>query len=261
MSTKQFDTYARFYDLLYKDKNYPQEAAYIDQLIRKHHRNEPSGLSLLDLACGTGKHLFELSSLGYGNLSGSDIASAMVDVAKEESKKLKIKNIHFYNYSFQNSDQIRSEFDVIISMFSAINYLTSLSDQLKTLKNIHGLLKTNGLFIFDYWNGNAVVRDYSPVKFLKKKSGNEEIMRISTTEIDTIAQAVSVRFNCLYREGNKVLNEFEETHSLHYYHFSEMYNLLELSGFEVIHTSPFMAPDSTLGSHDWNVSIVARKKM
>jgi SAM-dependent methyltransferase len=259
MSTSQFNIYAKFYDLLYKDKNYPGEAAYIHQLIGKHSSRQPAQLALLDLACGTGKHLFELSSLGYSDLSGSDISSAMIDVAREKVVETK-KNISFHNYSFQDSDQIKGEFDIVISMFSAINYLTSFSDQLKTLKNINGLLKKDGLFIFDYWNGNAVIRDYSPVKVLRKKDDDADIIRISTTELNTVTQTVKVKFDCIYFEGGRAIDEFQEIHNLHYYHFSEMRNLLEVAGFEVLHMSPFMEPEKHVDPHDWNISIVTRKK-
>jgi SAM-dependent methyltransferase len=259
MSTKQFDIYAKFYDLLYKDKNYPEEAAYMDQLIKKHSPVNQSQLTLLDLACGTGKHLFELSSLGYKNLSGSDISSAMIEKAKEKAGAIP-NDIPFYNYSFQQSHLIKKQFDIVISMFSAVNYLTNFGDQTKTFKNVNGLLKENGLFIFDYWNGNAVIRDYSPVKVLRKKDGNAEIMRISTTNVNTVTQGVSVKFNCLYIDKGHIIDEFEEIHNLHYYHFSEMYNLLEIAGFEILHLSPFLRPEKETGPYDWNISIVAKKR-
>jgi SAM-dependent methyltransferase len=257
--SSQFSTYARFYNLLYKDKDYAKEAAYIHNLINRHCSKSKKDLSLLDLACGTGKHLFELSDAGYTNLHGSDIAEAMITVAKENAVRLN-KDIEFYNYSFQQSHQIPKKFDVVLSMFSAVNYIISFEDQLQTFRNIHGLLNEDGLFIFDYWNGNAVIRDYSPVKVLRKKDDQSEIIRISNTEIDMIRQSATVTFNCLYFEENRKINEFEEKHHLHYYHFSEMSNLLEMAGFTILHQSPFLEPEKQTASHDWNISIVARKR-
>ena len=173
-SNSQFDVYAAFYDLLYKDKDYKAESDYIDQLISKFLGKEKSNTALLDLACGTGKHLFELSLKGYSSLSGSDISKSMIDIACE-SAKTNEKQITFYNHSFQEADKINQNFDVILSMFSAMNYLTSFTDQSKTLSNIHNLLKTGGIFIFDYWNGCAVTESYSPVKVLRKKENGSFI--------------------------------------------------------------------------------------
>jgi len=254
----QFDVYAAFYDLLYKDKDYKGESDYIDKLIQKFSKKEKSKTSLLDLACGTGKHLFELSSKGYASLTGSDISNSMIEIAKKHAE-IKSKKIAFYNHSFQESDKINQTFDVVISMFSAMNYLTSYDDQSKTLSNIHSLLKKDGLFIFDYWNGCAVTENYSPVKVLKKKQDDAEIIRISETKLDLIDQRATVKFTCNYFKDNLRIADFEETHFLHYYYFSEMKNLIVSHGFEILHISPFMQMDNIATPQEWNISIIAKK--
>jgi hypothetical protein len=144
-------------------------------------------------------------------------------------------------------------------MFSAMNYLTSYKDQSKTLLNIHSLLNTGGLFIFDYWNGCAVTEHYSPVKVLRKKQDDAEIIRISETTLDLIEQHAEVKFSCNYLKKEQRVADFQETHSLHYYYFSEIKNLLQSHSFEILHISPFMHPDKPLASDEWNISIVARK--
>lgn len=253
-----FDAYAAFYDLLYKDKNYKGESEYIDQLINKFSNRDKSKTSLLDLACGTGKHLLELASKGYASLSGSDISKAMIEIARKNSA-LEQKQITYHNYSFQEADKVNQQFDIVISMFSAVNYLTSYADQSKTLTNIHGLLKPDGLFIFDFWNGCAVTESYSPVKVVRKKQGDNEIIRISETSLDLIDQSATVKFTCNYFRNNERIADFEETHFLHYYYFSEMKNLLSAHGFKVLHMAPFMHMDKIVTPQDWNISVIARK--
>lgn len=255
----QFDVYAAFYDLLYKDKNYKGEAEYIDQLITRFLNQERNRTSVLDLACGTGKHLLQLAKQGYGQLSGSDISSAMIKIAVENAQK-ESKDITFHNYSFQECNKINDRFDVILSMFSAVNYLTTYADQSKTLRNISGLLNPGGLFIFDYWNGCAVTEMYSPVKVLRKSEGSAEILRVSQTELDLIEQAAVVEFTCHYFEQDRRVANFEETHHLHYYYFSEMKNLLWSHDFDILYIAPFMQMEKSLSSDDWNISIVAKKR-
>ncbi len=254
----QFDAYAAFYDLLYKDKDYAGEAQYIDQLIGRFLKKQKAELALLDLACGTGKHLTELAAKGYGSLTGSDIAKPMIDIARQRAADQNLP-LTFFNHSFQDAYKIGNEFDIVISMFSAIDYLTSYEDQSKTLKNIHGLLKKDGLFVFDYWNGCAVTKHYSPVKVLRKKSGDGEIIRISETSINTVEQSVNVKFTCNYLKGNQRLMEFEETHHLHYYYFSEMRNLLTSHDFDVLYVAPFRDVGKNVSDDDWNISIVAQR--
>lgn len=256
--TEQFNVYAAFYDLLYKDKDYKGEAAYIDSLLQEFVRKDRGNVKLLDLACGTGKHLMQLSRLGYSKLNGSDISASMIDVARSAVSKNGM-DIEFFNHSFQEANQINRKYDVVISMFSAVNYLTNYEDQRSTLQNVHGLLEHGGMFIFDYWNGNAVTTQFSPLKVLRKKNGNTEIMRISETSIDQITQDAIVKFTCLYFEDDKKVSEFQETHHLHYYYFPEIKNLLAANGFELVHISPFMKMHAPISAAEWNISIVAKK--
>jgi SAM-dependent methyltransferase len=259
MSATQFNTYAKFYNLFYKDKDYPKEAGYIHALVQKYSTKNKKDLHLLDLACGTGRHLLELSKMGYQHLSGSDIAAPMIEVAKKNTADSG-NEIKLYNYSFQQADQVPGKFDVVTSMFSAVNYIVTFEDQLKTFRNIHGLLEKDGIFIFDYWNGNAVTRDYSPVKILRKQDEDSEIVRISETSLDLVEQSVTVNYTCIYLENQQKTIEFKEVHHLHYYYFSEMKNLLEIAGFEIIHLSPFPEADRAVAPYDWNISIVAQKR-
>lgn len=257
-TNSQFDVYAAFYDLLYNDKNYKGESEYIDTLINKFLKKERRSIALLDLACGTGRHLQELEKKGYGTLSGSDISKSMIEIATKNAIKNGQK-ISFFNHSFQESDQIMQRFDVVISMFSAVNYLTTYEDQSKTFNNVYKLLNKDGLFIFDYWNGCAVTQMYSPIKVLKKKEGDNEIVRISETRLNLIDQSATVKFICSFFNDNMRISEFEETHLLHYYFFSEMKNLLASHKFEILCISPFMKLDQDVTALDWNITIVARK--
>ena len=57
-----FDEYARYYDLLYQDKDYQAEADYVAALIRRFH---PDAQSILEMGSGTGKHARLLADRGY----------------------------------------------------------------------------------------------------------------------------------------------------------------------------------------------------
>lgn len=253
-----FKKYAFFYDLLYNDKNYQEEAKYISKLIKLFSKKKANKTRVLDLACGTGKHAFYLEDYGY-TVEGSDISSEMINVAKKNANNLK-KKVKFHNYSFQESNNIIGDFDVVISMFSSIDYLISYKDLSKTLDNVYNLLTENGVFIFDYWNGNAVVRDYSPFKVLRKQSSSgKKIVRISETKLELFNQLSTIKYSCMYFDNNNKMQEFEETHIVRYFFFDEINTFLELNGFKIVFRGPFMKLNENLDPFEWNISIVAKK--
>ena len=90
----------------------------------------------------------ELSKLGY-QVDGSDVSEEMIRIAKEESNKNKF-DITLYNESFQTAGRLRNKYDVVLSMFSAICYITSYNDLSIAFRNISSLLNDEGIFIFDF---------------------------------------------------------------------------------------------------------------
>ena len=57
MTDPIYDRLVPFYDDVHAFKDYGGEADYLVQVIRRHH---PAAHSLLDVACGTGRHLERL---------------------------------------------------------------------------------------------------------------------------------------------------------------------------------------------------------
>lgn len=251
-----FADYSEFYDLLYEDKPYHAEACFVAGLLARYARPASPVRTILDLACGTGRHCFELETMGYV-VEGSDLSAPMIRRAEAAAAARGSKAI-FHNRSFQDANLIGKHYDAVISMFSAIDYLTTHHDLMLSLGNIHRLLPPGGLFVFDYWNGNAVIKDYSPVREVRKQKGHLEIVRTSTTGLDVVKQIAEVnfRFTCLADGVSQ--HQFSEQHKVRYFFFREIETYLELCGFELIHRSGFML--ETFSPDDWNIAIVARKK-
>lgn len=252
-----FSRYASYYDILYQDKDYEGEALFVARLIRKLMPEAEEKIRVLDLACGTGRHAMELARLGY-QVEGSDLSAEMVKVAVKESKKNRL-DIRYYNESFQTAGRIDKKYDVIVSMFSAINYLTSYADLAAALSNIDLLLEENGIFIFDFWNGNAVLNGFSPVRVKKMNHDGTEVIRISETTVDAVLQLATVRFDFMLINNGRVENEFQEEHHVRYYFLQEMADLLRANKFEVIFRCPFMNAAGELTAHDWNATYVVRR--
>ena len=251
-----FSDYAEYYDLLYEDKPYQAEAEFIAALITRFSGSADSTQRIIDLACGTGRHCFELAAMGYG-VEGSDISAPMITRAEHAARVLDAP-VTFHNHSFQEARLIGKKYDVALTLFSALCYLTTHHDIMASLKNIHDLLEPQGLFIFDYWNGNAVVKEYSPLKILQKTGPGRELIRISRTTLDITAQVAHVDFQFICLENGVKQHGFTEQHAVRYFFFKEVETYLDICGFDLLYRSRFMGESYT--PDDWNITIVARKR-
>jgi len=218
-------------------------------------RVRPNTRRLLDLGCGTGRHAFELEKIGF-RVEGSDTSASMIGKAREQARA-RNSRVVFHQHSFQTADRIAGPFDGVISMFSSIGYLTDSIDVATALQNVRSLLVAGGVFLFDYWNGNAVVRDYSPVRVVRASDGDVEILRVSETHLDLIAQVAEVKMTCMTFVGERRSMVFEELHKVRFFYFREMETLLRDNGFTIVHKCPFLELDAPLQPYDWNVTIAA----
>ena len=81
---KAFGGYARYYDLLYRDKDYLGETEFVERLIQRH---SPGARRILELGCGTGIHAVMLAEKGY-EVTGLDLSEGMLEVAAQRVVKL-----------------------------------------------------------------------------------------------------------------------------------------------------------------------------
>lgn len=219
-NNKIFDRFAKYYDLLYSDKNYKNEVIVLIKKIRKEQHNAKS---ILDLGCGTGNHAIHLSDKSF-NVTGIDKSSVNIQIAKQKSKKVNFIVGDITNY------KSNIQYDICLSMFSTICYLSNIEFK-QMLKNIFKLLKPGGIFIFDYWNGNAVLTEKPSQKIKIIKKNNIRLFRIATPNVDTLEQKCSIEYHCIVEENLKFKEEFKEIHTMRYYFPAEMNSLLQDAGF------------------------------
>jgi len=194
--------------------------------------------------------------MGY-RVEGSDLSADMMAVASDRAKVLGLP-IRFYNESFQSCDRIGRQYDAVIAMFSAIDYLTEYRDLARSLGNIRSLLREDGIFVFDFWNGNAVLKSYSPVRIRRVEKAEYAVIRVSNTSLDTILQVATINFDFILLKAGSIVREFSEVHSIRYFFPQEMTDLLAANGFEVVHRCPFLREDSAMEPDEWNLTYVAR---
>ena len=254
---KVFGSYSQYYDLIYNDKNYEEEVVYIDQLIKKH--SEKANI-ILDLGCGTGKHLIEFSKLGYSGI-GIDQSKSMIECANENilSRPSETKR----NLSFQTANilcfNLNKTFDVITCLFHVINYQKTEEELCLAIKNVSKHLKKDGIFIFDFWYGPSVLRNGFETRVKEIENKTFKITRIAKPSIDTINGIVTVHYK-LYTKNkfSNKLYELEEFHNVKYLFLDKIQYYLNEFHLKIEHVSTWMS-EQNIHASPWAGVIVAKK--
>lgn len=254
---KIFNLYAKYYDLLYRDKDYNSEANYIKKLINLYR---PDCSSLLDLGCGTGRHIQSLAESGI-NVSGVEISDVMLERAYENLKSngQLMEGVRLYKGDIKKI-RLREKYDVIILLFHVMSYQTTNNDLLMTLKTIKEHLKDNGICIFDFWYGPAVLSE-RPEKRLKQLT--DEYLNIYRTSIPVMRineNIVEVNFQIDIKDkSGKSLEEISETHVMRYLFKPELKLLLNIFNMSLIHIEEWMT-GSMLTEKSWYATAIIGNK-
>lgn len=139
-----YNAFARYYDELTRNVDYPARAAAIDTLVRSY--GGKSGGILLDLACGTGSLSVELARLGY-DVIGVDSSEEMLGAAFEKKLESGLP-IQFLRQDMRSLDMFGT-IDVTVCMLDSLNHLPSRGDVERTFERVSLFSEPDGLFIFD----------------------------------------------------------------------------------------------------------------
>lgn len=247
--------HARYYDTIYADKPYALEARCIDEHLKEYGNGEIK--NLLELACGTGRHAFELESMGY-RITATDHSKDILAVAKENSIQRGSK-VEFLLQDMRKLDLPEKNFDAAYCLFDSIGYVQTNEAILQVLRAVRAHLKVNGLFVFEFWHAAAMLSSYEPRRERSWALGSAQLKRVSTTELDVPMQLARVTYRFEETEPNGTLLELEETQINRYFLIQEMALFLEIVGFEALDWAPAYH-DGPISEATWHIFCVARVK-
>lgn len=241
-----FGNYARYYDLLYKDKDYTGEADYVHTLLQKYGK---SPKSILELGCGTGIHASLLAKKGY-TVTGVDTSKQMLDSANARVAKLKLKHVFFKQGDIRNV-RLHQEFDAVISLFHVFSYQTTNEDLIATIRTAKQHLKRGGLLIFDCWYGPGVLTDPPAVRVKRLQDRNIKVVRIAEPVVFPNINVVNVNYTILIKDKTTgKAEEIRETHKMRYLFKPEIEVLLESSTLKLVFSKEWLK-DKAPGFHSW----------
>ena len=141
-----FDT--SYYHILYKQRDYKEAEAFIKNIVTYLNLNKAD--SILDLACGKGRHSIFLNSLGY-DVTGLDLSKNSIEHAKTNESE----SLHFEVHDMR--DVYETQFEIVLNLFTSFGYFQEEMDNFKVIQTIKSSLKQNGIGVIDYMNSPLVI--------------------------------------------------------------------------------------------------------
>lgn len=141
INSKPYQILAAIYDRVMRHVEYDQWARYIKKIILNLG---PEKVNLLDIGCGTGEFIRELSHLGI-SAEGCDPSYSMLEIARQKNP-----DVNFWQDQLPRLLHVTpGRFTVMTCLYDTVNYLPSLAALEASLNRIYQLLPGDGLFIFD----------------------------------------------------------------------------------------------------------------
>jgi len=174
---------ARYYDLIYEGKDYRTESRSILRLARRELGRAPR--TLLDVACGTGRHLAEFRR--HLSVEGVDASREMLRIARQRLGR----DVPLHRGDMRDF-RLGRRFDAISCLFSAIAYLATRRDRELALANFYRHLRPGGVALVEGWVLPSRWKDHS-------------VHLQAHKDPDTVVACVSSS----RREGNDSVIEFQ----------------------------------------------------
>ena len=214
---------ARIYDALNRRKDYAAAAGTISQILLQ---TVGPRASVLDVACGTGRHLAHLRTEFC--VSGLDQSVEMLQIARE-----RCPGIEFHAGDLRNFT-LASRFDAITCLFGSIAYATTVEDLDGAIENMAGHLNARGALVIEPW--------LEPDRFVPDRlvfdSVDETDLKVARMYVPRLEGRVSVYdIDFLVGTGNEVTH-FTEHERLGLFTRDEYVSAFRKAGLHVADKGP-----------------------
>lgn len=217
-----YDKFAEVYDMIYSFLDYENSTKKLTELIKKYKKSE--GTKLLDVGCGTGKHLSFIKD--KFSCVGIDISEQMLSYAKN----------HVGGVDFRKADMItmnlKEQFDIILCLFSSIGYVLTIENLKKTIKNFAGHLLPGGVVIIEPWLTPSVFTAGLP-SMTTYEDDEIKIARLNVTKVEGTISSFVMHF--LIARKDEDVTYFKEKHKLGLFETQETLDIMNDAGLTTIH--------------------------
>jgi ubiquinone/menaquinone biosynthesis C-methylase UbiE len=132
---------ARYYDKIYSFKDYRAEVQYLTAVIDQNLRS--GGDRLLDVACGTGRHIEHLKKRFA--VEGLDISEELLELARQQNPDVLFHQADMVHF------ELARQFDVVTCLFSSIGYVRTAENLRQAINCMAQHVVPGGVVLIEPW--------------------------------------------------------------------------------------------------------------
>lgn len=173
---------------VYQHRNEKEAETLVDLIIENVCL--PDSGSVLDLACGTGRHARLFAARGY-KVTAVDLSRKMLDVARSKSYQENLE-INFIQQDLRHFSY-SGHFDLIINLFTSFGYFDSDEENMGIFRKAYDNLQDDGYFVIDFFNRYFLEKNL--IARSEDKAGDAAIIQTRRFEGLRVIKEISIKKN------------------------------------------------------------------
>ena len=161
------DWFQEDYLILYQHRDTKEAGDFLDRILPQLSPR-PKGW-MLDLACGAGRHVHYLASLGLP-VVGLDLSKSLLKNAIHSSP---ISDLLWIQADMRAVPFGKNSFSVVMNLFTSFGYFGDDWDNVMVIQEVSRILKPNGWLVLDTLNPSEVIANLVPKS--QRQEGNISI--------------------------------------------------------------------------------------
>lgn len=193
---------ARWYDAFYRDEDYAWESAEVTRIVRDRC---PEAATLLDVGCGSGRHLVHLAR--EFSCTGVDVDGDALRLARRRVPR----RVLLSRGDMETLD-LGHEYDAVTCLFSAIGFMTTLPRLRRAVAAMARHLAPGGVLVVEPWFLRDTWGDGPEPTVEEVRTEDGTLVRVIT--ITRRGRATSLLSIHHVLAGARAIRSADETHAL-----------------------------------------------
>ncbi len=171
---------------VYQHRNHEDAQKLLELIIRETKLSKDA--SILDAACGAGRHCINLALWGF-NVTGFDLSKSLLKKAKSDAALQKIE-IDLFCADIRKI-YLCKKFDLILNLFTSFGYFNNDEENFCFVRTAYNLLNKNCYYVLDYLNANFVINNLVPETI--KEAKNKKIVELRRIENGRVVKEITIQ--------------------------------------------------------------------